>query len=422
MTRLALLALAAAPLLADFRAAAVKVDITPKTPKWLLGYAARQHTGVHDPIFHRIVVMDDGRSQFVLVSTDVCMFSPSYYDDVAARLEKETGIPPVNFWWTTTHTHSAPELGPVGIYAVILKGRSDHPVDNEYARETADSLIAGIKQARSQLTPARLAIGTGASNANINRRGRDPEGKISLGLNPDGPVDRQIGLIRLEHPDGSPIVLIANYAMHGTVLGGRWMQISGDAQGTVAQYVEQKTGAPMLYINGAAGNIAPIYSVYDTPRAGHLTEFNVLLGDRILEANRNLAQGVAEVKFTAGEKVLETPRKQGFGWTDELARYSGAAPDGTPLVRMPVRFLKLNNTAIWSTPTEMFCEISMAIRNQSPFANTFYFGYTNGWLGYLPTKAAFAEGGYEPTTSPFSDRVEADILQLVNTHLQSLPR
>jgi hypothetical protein len=31
------------------------------------------------------------------------------------------------------------------------------------------------------------------------------DGKISLGLNPDGPVDRQIGLIRVERPDGTLI-------------------------------------------------------------------------------------------------------------------------------------------------------------------------------------------------------------------------
>ena len=39
----------------------------------------------------------------------------------------------------------------------------------------------------------------------------------------------------------------------------------------------------------------------------------------------------------------------------------------------------------------------MAVRNQSPFAHTFYFGYTNGWLGYLPTEQAFGEGGYADT-------------------------
>ena len=44
----------------NFRAAAVKVDITPSDSQWLMGYAARQSTGIHDRIFHRIVAMDDG--------------------------------------------------------------------------------------------------------------------------------------------------------------------------------------------------------------------------------------------------------------------------------------------------------------------------------------------------------------------------
>jgi hypothetical protein len=304
------------------------------------------------------------------------------------------------------------------VYAVLLKGRSEHPVDTEYTEFILSTLVKGAKEAVGRLAPAKIAIGTGMSMANINRRAKDVDGKISLGLNPDGPVDRQIGLMRLEKADGSPLVLIANYAMHGTVLSGRFMEISGDAQGIVADYVEKKAGAPMLYINGAAGNIAPIYSVYDTPRAGHLTQFNVLLGDRILAANSAIGGATADVKLHAAEKWVETPRKAGLGWTDDLAAYNRARADGTPLVRMPVRFLKINDTAIWSAPVEMFCEISMAVRNASPFTNTFYFGYTNGWIGYLPTKAGFAEGGYEPTTSVFSDQVEQDLLESVVSWLQ----
>jgi neutral ceramidase len=87
-----------------------------------------------------------------------------------------------------------------------------------------------------------------------------------------------------------------------------------------------------------------------------------------------------------------------------------------------VRFLKVNDTLIWSAPVELFCEISIAVRNQSPFAHTFYFGYANGWLGYLPTKAAFEEGGYEPKTSPFTERAEADLLASVLTYVQGIPR
>ncbi len=417
------LLLAASPTApAAFRASVVKVDITPSTPKWLLGYAARQSTGVHDRIHHRVVAMDDGNAKFLLVSSDVCMFSPTVYEDAARRLQQATGIPATHFWWTVTHTHSAPEVGPPGIYTVLLKGRSEHPVDHEYTEFFIDSLVKAAKDALAQTQPARLATGTGMSLANINRRALDVDGQISLGLNPDGPTDRQIGLIRLEKADGSLLALVANYAMHGTVLGGSWMQISGDAQGIVAAYVEQKLGAPMLYVNGAAGNIAPIYSVYPTPRAGHLTQFNILLGDRIIAANKALAPGSADVKLWAGELWVDTPRKDGLDWNDDLAAYTKTAPNGKPLVRLPVRFLRLNDTLAWALPVEMFCEIAMYVRNHSPFAKTFFFGYNNGWIGYLPTKAGFAEGGYEPKTSVFSDQVEEDLKQAVVTYLQSIPK
>jgi neutral ceramidase len=407
---------------ADFRAAAIKVDITPSEPQWLMGYAARKSTGVHDRIFHRIAVLDDGTTQFYLISSDLCVFSPAVYDDFTRDLQQRAGINPLHVWWTTTHTHSAPELGPPGVYDILLKGRSDHEWSREYLTFVRDRLFEGIQKAKSQLAPARLGVGTGMAMANINRRARDVDGKISLGLNPEGVVDRQIGLLKIERADGSgPIALIANYAMHGTVLGGRWMQISGDGPGVVADYVEQKNNnAPMLFINSAAGNIAPIYSVYDTPAAGHLRQFNVLLGDRILETARNTATPNASVQLTASERFVETARKPELGWLPELERYSSKAADGRPLVRIPVRFLRINDILLWAAPVEMFCEISMRVRNESPFRHTFYFGYTNGWLGYLPTATAFREGGYEPATSPFTEKVEEDFLRAVLTHIQGI--
>jgi neutral ceramidase len=397
-----LLLLAVAPLWAEFRAAASKVDITPKTPQWLMGYAARQSTGVNDPIFHRVAVLDDGTTQVVIVASDVCVFSPSVYDEMAGDVRREFGLEPKQFWWTATHTHSAPEVGPPGVYDVLLKGRSDHEWSREYLAEIKSALRQGIAEARAKLVPARLAVGTGRSNANINRRARDLDGTISLGYNPDGPVDRQIGLLRIERTDGTAIALLANYAMHGTAIGGQSMVISGDAPGAAAAYVEQKLGAPVLYVNGAAGNIAPIYTVMPSPRAAHLGEFRVLLGDRILAANASLS-GPFSPKLRLQEKIIETPRRAGLGWPSELGAYAG---EGS--VRIPVRFLALGDAILWGAPVELFCEIAMRVRDESPFRNTFFFGYTNGWLGYLPTAAAFGEGGYEPRTSPFTERVERD--------------
>ena len=61
---------------------------------------------------------------------------------------------------------------------------------------------------------------------------------------------RRIGVLRIDHADGRPLALVANYAIHGTVLGQANLQISGDAPGVVSNYVEGKTGALPLFVNG----------------------------------------------------------------------------------------------------------------------------------------------------------------------------
>jgi neutral ceramidase len=422
MSRLAFIGLLASlPLLAaGFRASAVKVDITPQSPQWLMGYAARQSTGVHDKIYHRVVAMDSGDTQFYLVSSDLCLFSPVVYDEVVTELRKDLGIEPRQLWWSVTHTHAAPEVGPPSMYKALL-GRSDHDWDREYTGRIKSSLIEAVKKAHSTLQPARIAFGQGIALANINRRAKDPDGNVSLGLNPDGPADRQIGLIRIERPGGAPIALIVNYAMHGTVLSGKNTLIGGDAPGTVSAYLEQKIGAPVLYVNGAAGNMAPIYSGYDDEKRGHLSQFNVLLGDRVLAAAASLGPSTQDASISLHEKFVETPRKDGLPWPDDLAAYS-RVENGRSLVRLPLRFLRINDSLIWAASVELFCEIAIAVRNRSPFSRTFYFGYTNGWLGYLPTAKAFEEGGYEPKTSPFTHQAEADVVQAVTAFIQEIYR
>jgi hypothetical protein len=361
-------------------------------------------TGIHDSIFHKIIALDDGTTQFYMISSDICVMSPSEYDRVTARIKKLHGIDPINIWWTLTHTHSAPEVGPPGLGATFLGDRYVHEVDPTYTNMIADKLIEGIRQAQATLAPARLGVGWGFSQANINRRALDTNGKASLGLNPDGPVDRRIGLLRLDKEDGTPMALIANYAIHGTVLGSQNLLISGDAPGIVSEYVEEAIGAPLMFVNGAAGNIAPIYSVYASPRAGHLSQFRVLLGDKIIEANKKITSSTNEVKLATGAITVETPRKPDLGWPADLGNYTTTTSAGVNMIRLPIRFLKINeDIAIWSAPLELFCEISNEVRQRSPYDYTFYFGYTNGWLGYLPTEEEWQYGGYEvERVSPFT--------------------
>jgi hypothetical protein len=170
-------------------------------------------------------------------------------------------------------------------------------------------------------------------------------------------------------------------------------------------------------VNGAAGNIAPIYSVYADASSGHLSEFRVLLGDKVIAAVRGMPPGTDRASVRHARMVVETPRRQDLAWPDELAAY--ATPDRTR-VRLPLRFVTINDVVIWSAPVELFCEIAMNVRDHSPFKQTFYFGYTNGWFGYLPTAKAFDEGGYEPKTSPFTAQAESDVTTGVSAYLRTL--
>ncbi len=118
------------------RAAAVKVDVTSSGSKWLAGYPARQSNGVHDHIFHRVAV--------------------------AAKLKSETGIDPLPVWWTVTHTHSAPEVGPHAPIKVLMPERYNHPPEtrrNGHAEPTTDHLSdAGFGGRCAQSTSPPLSL------------------------------------------------------------------------------------------------------------------------------------------------------------------------------------------------------------------------------------------------------------------------
>jgi hypothetical protein len=203
----------------NFRAAVVKKNITPDKPQWLRGYNPRISTGIHDSIYHRIVVLDDGQTLFVLVSTDICVFSPVFYDDVAACEQL---------------THSTGN--------VTLK---------------TDKFIVETRQ----------------------------------------------------HPE------------------------------------------------------------------------------------------------------LELPQ--------DMHDYARTTASGEKLIRLPVRVLRINDDiAIWSAPVELFCEISNAVRNSSPYPFTFYFGYTNGVMGYLVSENEYQHEGYEPAVSPFTPRAGNDLTNAVISYLQ----
>ena len=73
-----------------------------------------------------------------------------------------------------------------------------------------------------------------------------------------------------------------------------------------------------------------------------------------------------------------------------------------------------------SFPGEMFHEIGRKVKHACPTGAAFLAGYTNGSIGYFPTQAAFAEGGYEPATSHLDPNAEGHYLRQVAELLAEL--
>lgn len=406
---------------AEFRAAAVKVEITPETPQMLRGYGPRMSTKVRDPLFHRVVVLANDETKFVFIASDLCSLSPAYCDRVTHALAAELGMPAENIWWSVTHTHSSPYVGTPGVPGVLMPNRFQFRVDAAYTGFVERRLSEGVREAMAKLQAARLCIGRGYAEANINRRARDVGGEVRLGMNPAGAVDRRIGLLRVDKADGAPLALLANYAMHATVLGGTSTLVSADAPGAVATHVEEKLGVPMLYLNGAAGNLAPLYSGRTEAEARVLDQFKVLLGDPILDASRRARPLDGDIGLRVSRIIVETPKRPNIGWSEELKEYLRTDKDGAATLLVPVRFQRLSDDIVlWSAPMELFCEISNIIRERSPFTHTLYLGYTGGTFGYLPTEAEYQAGGYEPSTSPFTASAAAHLSEAVNRHLREI--
>ena len=403
-----------------------KVDVTPDYPVRLPGYAGRktESEGVLQRLWAKALAIgnDDGDGPAVMLTLDNCGVPENVTEEVAARLKAKAGIKRERLVICSSHTHTAPWLeGFLPLHYVEPIPPEHQERIRRYTRQATDWLEQAALRAISSRTPGRLAWAQGRVGFAMNRRVLDNDKWMRFGVNPDGPVDRQLGLLRLERTDGTLIGLIANYAVHGTALGGGNRQVSGDVPGFAAEYVERELGAPMLFINGALGNAAPLYSVGSNINDPRLRQYDTLLGDRIVSANAAISETTANVSFSIGKTVIETPRKSGLGWPDDLSEYASVSKDGLELVRIPVYTLVINgDTVIWAAPLELFSEIALSIRDASPFANTFYFGLTNGSLLYLTTRSAFSERGYEPNVSLFTDQAEADFTSGVMQHLQKL--
>ncbi|MCL6591498.1 MAG: neutral/alkaline non-lysosomal ceramidase N-terminal domain-containing protein [Firmicutes bacterium] len=411
--------------------------ITPPLGLPMAGFAARQggSIGVHDDLWAKALVLDCNDVAVALVSLDLIDVTLELTESIRNIIAKNTGLPRDHILIATSHTHSGPELETAYRFA---------PGPAEYGEwiPTFVHLVAeSVQEAWVSRTPALLGTGvTTVQGIGVNRRGKDV-------------VDNEVGLVKVERPDGSVLAVIFNYACHAVVLGPDNRLITADYPGYAQRSIEKALNgkALALFMNGAAGDI----------NTGHSADVSAIGGfipgrtfERAQELGERLAQAVVvalpEIKtndvidldvlvipwepkyrcdLPAPEKLqhiisgLEERIKQSknekeiFQLKLDLVYHQIMLRNAleiwgsiTKTKHTEIQGIRLHDAAIITLPGEVFVEIGLKIKQYSPFSLTLIAGYTNDAIGYIPTHEALITGGYESISTKFAAGTDEELI------------
>jgi len=394
------------------------VNITPPIGVPMAGYSARMSSAkeIHDDLYAKAIVFNDKDTKAALVRCDLIGLERDFVEETRRLIESETGIDRNNIMITCTHTHSGP---------------------------ITDSLIpdldAWMKVLSRKIKGAVIAANRNLKEAKIGFNRGSVEGIVINRRKPGGPVDTEVGIIRIDDLAGNPMAVLINYACHAVVLGPDNLLISADYPGFVMDFVERNLGVPALFVNGACGDINPLdkltvmrqkrkEDIYD--RHGGTFEEAKRLGNMIgaeavkvflgTETENDLELKVAsrEIKIPLVDLPSIDELKRMLEENENLFRKLVSEKDAAHAFRIAmliqyarstikyvesgenvrpteIQVFRIGDGVLIALPGEIFVEIGLDIKKKSGLKHTFICELANDAIGYVPTREAFKEPGYE---------------------------
>ena len=233
--------------------------ITPQQyPIWMGGYASRDKPAnsiFHDLWAKALVIEYSPQSRVIIVTMDLHKLSRQISEAVFKQINEKYGINRSQLLLNVSHTHSGPMVWP---NADMLDFKlSDQQAVFLYSQELINDLVYVVDIAMNNLEPMLVSSGHGSTNFAINRRELTDKG-IIIGVNPNGPVDHDVPVLKIETPDGTLRAVLFGYACHNTTLGGDYYQINGDYAGFAQIELEKAhPGITAMFFQGCGGDINP---------------------------------------------------------------------------------------------------------------------------------------------------------------------
>src|SRR5581483_3426872 len=267
----------------QFLAGVARVDITPPVGISMAGYYVRNGVsiGVERPLTATALVVTNGDVKIAIVASDLIFLQSPDVDRVRARIGDLIGSGAGNVLMNFSHTHCGPTPPSWGLHA----DEAQQAMQREYFANLESLLTGCAVMANRNLAPARVGRGSGSCRIGINRREIDADGKAFVGENPDGPMDPEVGVIRIDRRDGSPLALLFSYGCHTVTMGAKSLRLSPDFPGPARELIESATGAKALYLQGAAGDINPVTGIGATEDdTENMTRLGHILGAETVKA------------------------------------------------------------------------------------------------------------------------------------------
>jgi neutral ceramidase len=398
-----------------FFAGSSHVDITPKLGHNLAGWidvrpASRQAT----PILARAVALSLEQTCVLMINCDIVGFGMDLHQRMLDAVAQRGNIDRENIFILPTHNHYGPSVS--GNYAGDAKLSTQ---EAEYTEALIENLAIAARAALDSLRPARLSIGYGEETTySQNDRFWRKDGTINwVGDRPthldhdSGPKDPQVSMVHIVDAQNESIATLFNFACHANCAEpDGFTAISWDYPGYTAQIIEQAWGGEALFLPGTCGNIHPM-------REGVAQEMGEAIGRVVIEAAKT-SEFIEPDMIEVRHQEITLPARD-FSSFDpqQIEMICSQIADKETSGKVQSIFMSvLNNLksnpipdhlrknhvivlgdlAIVFVPGELFAEFGMEIKKRSPFKHTLVVELLSESVGYVPTRKAYQEGGYQP--------------------------
>jgi len=383
--------------------------------------------GRNTPLMAHVAVIESEGNGTVLVSLDIIFVSTEFATRLRHSISEITGYPYENIWVTCSHTHTGCAID-CDVWE--FKGAPENVVRIE------EKVIEAVKVAYESRTEMKMGIATGfdarfnfcrdfyTKDAHIVMNpGQKYKGQL---VKPYAAVDHTVNVMRFDDVNDKPKCFIVNYANHLDTNPSK-EKFDADFPGYIRLELQKEYGedVAVLFLNGCCANINHIDFLNDTHKELHCKE-GVLPPREIGIGLAQTIKGIETQLHTSGEEIniqgrsrdhITTRRRasaEDIEWAKELQKrvaegekvddrrrllaemYLEEERNAPPLtIDFGIHVLQIGPWAIVGLPGEIYSDIGLKIKANSPFANTIVVEIANGYFGYVSPDIIQQSGCYE---------------------------